>query len=112
LNIIEKLGDNINLSPSDVKISMPSLMENPNRFTTLKFACLLLGVGIGMLLGYFICLYSIPGFVRGERFDNYYQAMNAIFGACVLTFGGIGLLVAFLVEMNYAKKNSGKEQNL
>ncbi|MDR0791731.1 MAG: hypothetical protein LBE82_00365 [Chitinophagaceae bacterium] len=109
MNIIEKLGDKLNASNPDLKLSIPSLTESANKFNTLKFACLLLGVGFGLLIGYLICLNSIPEYTTGNLNDNSYDAVSVIYGAGVLTGGGIGLLVAFLVEMNYTKRKSEKE---
>lgn len=107
LNIIEKIGDK--LSPSDLNLnfSLPALSENTGKFNTLKFACLLLGAGIGLLIGYFICLNTMPGFNTGDFLNNNYQTVSVIYGASVLTFGGLGLLIAFLVEMKFSKRKSG-----
>lgn len=109
LTIIEKLGDKLSSSNPDLNLHIPALFENTGKFNTLKFACLLLGVGIGLLIGYVICLNSIPGFYTGN-FDNTYEKVSVIYGASVLTFGGLGLLVAFLVEMNYIKRKSREEK--
>lgn len=102
LNIIEKLGDK--LDPSNLSLSLPVFSEKTGKFNTLKFACLMLGVGLGLLIGYFICLNSVPGFSTGNLHDNTYQTISVIYGASVLLFGGLGLLVAFFAEMNYIKR--------
>jgi len=104
LNIIEKLGDKFNPTDLDLKLSMPFFTENTGKYNTLKFACLLLGVGFGLMIGYIISLNTIPGFNTGNWPNNAYQIISTIYGASVLTFGGVGLLVAFLVEMKYSNK--------
>lgn len=108
LNIIEKLGDKFGSLNSDSNLSIPAL-ENTSKFNTLKIACLLLGVGCGLMIGYFICLNSVQGYNTGDYLaHNLYQTVSVIYGASVLLFGGLGLLVAFLVEMNYSKRKSEK----
>lgn len=108
LNIIEKLGDKLNSSNTNLNLSM---LENSNKFNTLKIACLLLGVGLGLLIGYIICATSIPGFTTGNyNGSNVYEITSITYGASVLIFGGIGLLVSFLVEMNYLKRKSDEEK--
>jgi hypothetical protein len=106
LNIIEKLGDK--LDASNLDFSLPSFAENTNKFTTLKFACLLLGIGLGLLIGYMICFNSIAGFAAGNYTGNAYEMIGIVYGAGVFTFGGVGLLIAFLVEMNYTKRKNDK----
>lgn len=73
-------------------------------FSALKWGCLLMGIGLGVLLGYTICWNTIPGFPG----DNLYYASDSlvaiIFGASILLLGGLGLVVAFLVELKLGKK--------
>ena len=52
----------------------PKLCSNFS-FSALKIGCLLAGMGLGLLIG-----------------------------ACVLVFGGIGLIVAFITELKLSKK--------
>ena len=78
-------------------------------FSALKWGCLLMGVGLGVLLGYAICWNTIPGFPG----DNLYYSSNSlvaiIFGASILLMGGLGLLVAFVVELKLGKKNGEED---
>ena len=101
LSMIEKLGDKLN--NGDI-ISNLSLNLNYSRsqfsFGPLKGGFLMLGIGLGLLLGFFICLFSFPGYTYKE---NNYQAVSIIYGACVLAFGGLGLLIAFLIETKMNK---------
>lgn len=50
----------------------------------LRFALLAIGVGLGVLIGYFIVEYS--------RFDE------AVAVATTIIFGGLGLLLAYFIE--------------
>ena len=91
LAIIEKIGD--------VKIGLPRLSANFS-FSSLKAGCLLAGVGLGLLVGFIISVsttnYDLKNW--GER-----EMVSSIYGASVLLFGGIGLIIAFLVEMKITK---------
>jgi hypothetical protein len=101
LTIIEKIGEKFDPSMIENKFSFPFKFEGTGAFGTLKIACLLLGVGLGLLIGYFICYGTLAGFTS-SNFDNR-ETAGVIYGACVLLFGGMGLLVAFILEMKYLK---------
>ena len=102
LSIIERIGEKFDPSMIENKFSFPFKFEGSGTFGTLKIACLLLGVGLGLLIGYFIGYGTLAGFYNGEYNGNA-QIAGVIYGACVLLFGGMGLLIAFLVEMKYRK---------
>jgi len=104
LSIIEKLGDKLDISVMQQKVSLPVRVEGQFNFGTLKVASLLLGVGLGLLIGYFICIYSVAGYHSQEWNYTVSQSVGVVYGASVLLFGGLGLLVAFLVELHYSKK--------
>ncbi len=75
----------------------------PFSFSALKWGCLLMGIGLGLLLAFFICSAYNPGFVH-EGWVSSSSVPAVIFGACMLLMGGLGLLVAFLVEMRFRKE--------
>jgi len=102
LAIIEKIGDKFDSSMIENKFSFPLnfKFENVGTFGALKVACLLIGVGLGLLVGYFICYGTLPNFING---DYPYRTAEVIYGASTLLFGGLGLLIAFLIEMKYRK---------
>ena len=64
---------------------------------------LMLGIGLGLLVAFFICINSFPGYTASRNWDVERQA-SVVYGACVLLFGGAGLLAAFLIEMKIQKK--------
>jgi hypothetical protein len=103
LSIIDKIGDKFDASMIQNKFTFPLVSTGNSIFSTLKVACLLLGVGLGLLIGYLICLNSIAGYSTTELQHNAYEISGVVYGASVLLFGGLGLVVAFLVEMNYIK---------
>lgn len=103
LAIIEKIGDKFDSSMIENKFSFPFSLkfENVGTFGTLKVACLLLGVGLGLLVGFFVGCFAIAGFARGEY--EIRETTEVIYGASTLLFGGLGLLISFLIEMKYRK---------
>jgi hypothetical protein len=105
LAIIEKLGDKFDPALLDFKFTLPGKSSNSSSFGTLKIACLLLGIGLGLLVGFFIVQNStFTGFGKEFDYNNYRDSIGIIYGASVLLFGGLGLLVAFIVEIKNAKK--------
>lgn len=100
LAIIEKIGDKLEPSAFDVKIGLPRFASNFS-FSSLKVGCLLAGIGLGLLVGF-----VITAAWTDFNMDNWRhrELIGTAYGASVLLFGGIGLLVAFLVEMKLSKR--------
>lgn len=101
LAIIEKLGDRLPVSGIDNHLSFPNYVGIKFSFNSLKLGCLLTGVGLGLLVGFFLSV--IMGDLIRE-WHNSYQVVNVVYGASVLLFGGLGLLSAFVIEMRIARK--------
>lgn len=97
LSIIEKIGDQLDPSASDIKIGLPRLSANFS-FNSLKVGCLLVGIGLGILVGFFLSL--------STEAANDYEMRSAVYGASVLLFGGLGLITAFIFEMILSKDKS------
>jgi hypothetical protein len=103
LTMIEKIGSTFDASMVQNKFAFPE--KKLPVFGTLKIACLLLGVGLGLLLGFILSeslgMNDLPGIN-----DNWHlkETIGIIYGSSVLLFGGVGLLVAFFLEMKYSKK--------
>ena len=95
--MIEKLADKLNTGEINSNLSL-NLNYSRSRFTfgSLKSGLLMLGIGLGLLVAFFICTNS-------RNWDVERQA-SIVYGACVLLFGGAGLLTAFLIEMKIHKK--------
>ena len=96
LAIIEKISNNLDASAFEGKLGLPNYMSRFS-FSALKVGCLLAGIGLGLMVGFFINL--------GMR-NMYYQEhqfTEMAFGASVLLFGGIGLIVAFIIELKLNK---------
>ena len=103
---IEKLGcGSLN---GDVKFGK---IEYSSKFSALKWAGLLLGIGLGLLAGSVIGDIYVPydEFLQTTRDsrDMYYrqrELLGIIYGSCCLLGGGIGLLGAFLAEYKLSAK--------
>lgn len=105
LAIIEKIGDKLDASSFEGKLGLPSYMRNFS-FSALKIGCLMAGIGLGLLIGFFISTgMSNGGYLPSDNWQNR-EAVGIVYGASVLLFGGTGLLTAFIIEMNLAKKNN------
>ena len=104
ITMIEKLADRVNTGEINSNLSL-NLNYSRSRFTfgSLKSGLLMLGIGLGLLVAFFICINSFPGYTASRNWDVERQA-SVVYGACVLLFGGAGLLAAFLIEMKIQKK--------
>ena len=103
LAIIEKIGEKFDSSMIENKFSFPIKFENAKGFGTLKIGCLLLGLGFVLLFGYFVSYATLGGYGRGQ-WDEFYRIAEIVYGASTLLFGGLGLLIAFLIEMKYRRE--------
>ena len=75
-----------------------ALIENqeakPNKYTSLRYACILKGLGVGALADYLMNIES-----------------NCIYFWLVIAFGiGLGLLASFIVELKLQKQDSKELQ--
>lgn len=105
LLIIEKMGEKFTPEMLGNKINLSSVGNVS--FSALKFGCLFVGLGLGLLVAYLICTTTLEGYVEmsSNRFNgNLRETISVIYGACVLLFGGAGLLTSFLIELKISKK--------
>lgn len=107
LKIIEKLSDKLTATDIEGKLTLPGYQQSRFSFSALKGGCLMLGIGVGLLIGFFICILTLPSYFTNHSWE-YKQIASIIYGACVLIFGGLGLLTAFLTEMRVGKKKEGE----
>lgn len=69
-------------------------------FTALRVGCLLIGVGVGLLIGVMVQTMLVnAGYDMNQWPDRKLFEMS--FTACVLLFGGIGLLVSYPLERKF-----------
>ena len=100
--IIEKIGDKLSTSSLTNELELFNYGGLHISFSALKTGCLLIGIGLGMLIGLLIHIYVASmndlGTSIGIR-----NMIEVAYGAPVLLFGGLGLIVAFIVEMKVKK---------
>ena len=102
MTIIEKIGDKLSTSSLTNELELFNYGGLHISFSALKTGCLLIGIGLGMLIGLLIHIYVASmndlGTSIGIR-----NMIEVAYGAPVLLFGGLGLIVAFIVEMRVKK---------
>ena len=108
LSLIEKIGEKFDPSFLESKFSLPIRFGKSGVFSTLKMASLLLGVGLGLLVGFLFCYSMLPGYGYGDFSNDIYEIAGIVYGAAVLLFGGLGLLIAFVIELKYMNKKKGE----
>lgn len=102
LTIIEKIGDKLDASAFEGKLGLPGYLPRFT-FSALKVGCLLAGIGLGILVAFMITIvFAMGGLYDDDWFRN--DLSETVYGASVMLFGGIGLIVAFLLEMKLSNK--------
>ncbi|MDR2859906.1 MAG: hypothetical protein LBV64_05915 [Mediterranea sp.] len=108
LFMLEKLGDKLTLPVELNKLSLPNYSHSrPFSFGALKAGCLLMGIGLGLFIGFFLCVFGIPNYVTNFHNWETREISSIVYGSCVLFFGGAGLVTAFIIE---TRKKKGKEK--
>ena len=102
-DIIEKLNDNQFLSVPN-SFSLPNYAQPRTAYGAFKGGCLLLGIGLGLLVGFVICATCIPNYFLEANSWKIKGIITIVYGSCVLIFGGLGLLTAFIIELKLGKK--------
>jgi hypothetical protein len=106
LAIIEKIGDKLDASAFEGKVSLMGSFPKLS-FSSLKAGCLLAGIGLGLLIGFFINIFAVGS--NGVFADNdwhHREIIGTVYGASVLLFGGIALIIAFIIELKMSKKKN------
>lgn len=80
MNMIEK-----GMNPGEIK-------KTRNTSGPLRFACLLMGVGVGLLMGYVL--------------ESNTRMAEAAYFSMIFLFGGIGLGIAYIIEERKLKQES------
>ncbi len=101
--IIEKLGDK--LTPDTFKNGI-FYRTGLFSFGGLRMGCLMIGLGVGLLVGYGIISATQYSYFDGNR---PYEVTSVVYGACVLLGGGTGLVVSYLIEKKQREDERNKE---
>ncbi|KQB98791.1 DUF6249 domain-containing protein [Pedobacter sp. Hv1] len=74
--------------------------STPQPFLSLKFGLLLVGLGIGLL----VALFTVRG-VFGSQMNDIEEGQGvAIYFGCLGVFGGLGLIVSYIIEKKWLDK--------
>lgn len=104
---IEKLSEIPvqNLSGFSGRLPLPYGVGTSWNFVVLRIGLLLLGIGVGLLVGYFIAdlnVYTNEEVLARAKHRTYInmvqESLPVIYGSSVLFFGGLALAASFLVE--------------
>lgn len=105
--IIDKLDSNalidyLKFIPMGIRIGAPVSVRPVTGGVsgTLKAGCLLLGIGFGLLFAFMMLNWCAC--------DPSYEMRSIVYGGSVLCFGGIGLIVSFVVERNIVTRSAGR----
>jgi hypothetical protein len=99
LTIIEKIGEKLDASAFEGTNRVSSFFPRIS-FSALKAGCLLTGAGLGLLTGFFIHISLLTSGMYEVNADLWrHSNIETVYGASVLLFGGIGLLIAFVIEL-------------
>jgi len=102
--IIEKLGGQINFSEAKVDLNLPLFQQSKSNWA-LKFSLLLIGIGIGLLVGYGFEFAATGGELAAYSTNlNFQRKIGVVYFAGVAIFGGIGLLSAYFIEQKHKTK--------
>ncbi|MDR2680182.1 MAG: hypothetical protein LBC47_05160 [Tannerella sp.] len=108
LSLIEKMGQNLTPPDSSVlKSQFSSLLPSFPRksFTGLRMGCLLVGLGLGLFVGLLTCLmvkaHATTNSYHSWEIDTFY---SVAYGGSVLFFGGLGLIISYIIENKSVKK--------
>lgn len=102
--LIEKLPADMLADGQGQKRKLPSLLDLPASSSSLRLGCLLMGLGVGLLVGYCIVANTQPEYFMDDVNRGVRETVSIIYGASVLLGGGMGLVVAFLIEMMRASR--------
>ncbi|WP_412466824.1 DUF6249 domain-containing protein [Pedobacter sp. KLB.chiD] len=73
----------------------------PKPYLSLKFGLLLVGLGIGLL----VALAAVRSMFGGEMTETETSQAVAVYFGCLGVFGGLGLIVSFVVEKKAIEKD-------
>jgi hypothetical protein len=108
------VGEKFDASMIENRFSFPSFPSvKMGSFGALKAGCLIMGIGLGLLIGYLICANSMANYTSvGDTDWNLRNLAEIVYGACALLFGGLGLIIAFVIEIQLTKGKDKKDVDL
>ncbi|GHT01355.1 hypothetical protein AGMMS49525_01850 [Bacteroidia bacterium] len=112
LTLLEKLPLIFENKENGGKINLPELSFGRRDYgsRTLRIALLLVGVGLGCIVAFFLEYYLFDAFLTQNfrKLDNWLhieQLLFVLYFSFITIFGGLGLLIAYLMEQKQGKKD-------
>jgi hypothetical protein len=103
LNIVDKISEISSLNTENMQFLLSSGKLNFGKYTPLRLGCAIAGIGLGLLIAFMIVRLNF-GYINGDT-DWYIRNMiSTIYGASSLLFGGVALIICFLIERSENKK--------
>lgn len=104
LLILEKISqlENVNTENLNLTRLFGEGKMFKSQFMSLRIGSLLMGLGLGLLVG-FIIVSTSYGNISNVSYEMR-ETMSVIYGASTLLFGGLGLVIGFLVEIKMKDK--------
>ena len=107
ITIAEKFGPSE--LPNQNQVSSIENTFSRNLFPALRFGSLLVGLGLGLLIGFLIVQFNFtPEYLEALKGTNTYNtvrdSIGIVYGASTLLFGGIGLICGFIIEWKLRKQ--------
>ncbi|MEZ7873764.1 MAG: hypothetical protein QMB82_09160 [Bacteroidales bacterium] len=104
LLLIDKLNSLENVNTTNINLSEifgeGKLFKN--QYLTLRIGSLLVGLGLGLLIGYIIVNTTMGNVSDATWMIR--ETQSVIYGASTLLFGGMGLIAGFIAEIRLKKK--------
>ena len=95
---------------SNIDFKGINFYSSGNKYTALRIGWLMLGVGLGFFVGFFLNLMTVSGKLDTLYEWQYYSKVGGIiYVACICIFGGIGLLISYLTERKAEKPEEKPE---
>lgn len=100
MGIIErmKLNPDSKVCPPEWNLSFFNISPQYS-FASLRTSLFLIGTGIGLFCGYILEATAFSG-----NPNNFNYTAEIVYLACIAIFGGIGLLLAYFMEIKYSAK--------
>ncbi|MDU1905260.1 MAG: DUF6249 domain-containing protein [Dysgonomonas sp.] len=98
MGIIERMKQNpdLKVSPPEWNLSFFNIPPQYS-FASLRTSLFLIGMGIGLFCGYLLDATTFAG-----NSNNFSYTMEIVYLACIAVFGGVGLLIAYFMEIKYS----------
>ena len=95
---------------SNVDFKGIRLYSSGNKFTALRIGWLLIGVGLGFFVGFFLNFITANGDLETIYKWNYIEKIGGIiYVSCITFFGGIGLLISYYTERRAEESEDKKK---